>query len=761
MKKDKDKTKIKEPKPKAPPVPLAERLSNYICPMLLGGAVCFAVIYALYRPFAAFCTAIFLAAELVLFIFFDKIKTIRFLGGIIYTVMLIACSFGAMSIMFSEARVAGWDSPMNWFYGEEGSYTLHTGFLTAVMLGGGFFLISILYYFTQIRYRSLGVMLCIMFPFVIYAKRADAMPDVLVTVMISLFLAVMVHNRRIDPSVPKERRGVLVVNTAYIISVAVFVSVTGAITMMIDKPTYFSKLEKDSSYFDYYQTDATGSGDLDSLQNESSDRRGGLNYTYNPIFYLETDGTQPEYYLRRQVYDKFNGSVWENEEDFDSYSVVYSSVIPEYAEDDILADMKEVSAEDSSFLSPEKYKSAITTRHGRVFDETFAPYYLPAPLGVITDNGTLEELEYRKYPQTTVIRASALKADNSGTQIPALDDSFDFLEYGAGLTKYVKDLNMTGDEYISKLTELSDNGSAAARRLLFDYNSALIEYYDINKVSDRLVQLAYEVTKDCKSDYEKALALESYFTNEGFLYSLEYVPEDDSIDYFVFESKTGYCVAFATAMTLMARSVGLPARYVEGFAAFEYTDDGSIVVRDGHAHAFVEVYIPGAGWMTFDPTVSDYRDTPTGDDGGFGWQTFLTIISRFILVIIVGFVIIFVVLLDRIVELIFRIRLRFADPAKGVLMLYANVIKLVNLSTKDDYSAYTVKMLRSYLYETRTVCPEKLLTLFERTAFGGYVPTAEEFSEAYEDYKRCYKYLRKLPSAKTLAKLRAGGTAAK
>ena len=190
------------------------------------------------------------------------------------------------------------------------------------------------------------------------------------------------------------------------------------------------------------------------------------------------------------------------------------------------------------------------------------------------------------------------------------------------------------------------------------------------------------------------------------------------------------------------------------FAAFEPNGEGGFTVRDGHAHAFVEVYIPGAGWLTFDPTVSDYRTLPEDDDSNFDMAVFLRILSRFIVVIIVGFVIIFIVLLDRIVEAIFRIRLRFADPTKRTLMLYANVIRLVNFSTKEDYSSYTVKMLRKYLELTRATVPDVLFDLFERTAFGGYTPSQAEFHEAYRDYKRCYKYLRRLPRPKELARLK-------
>ena len=761
MKKEKKQAEVlvREKKQPEPKTPLSERISNYICPMLLGGVLCFIVIYALYRPLAGQYTAIFMIEELLLFMLFDKLKTRKVFGGLLYIVLMVAAVFFALYLLFNGAMSSGYMSPVTWFYGEAGSYSYRSEYLNAVFIGGGFFLISILYYFTQIRYRSLGVMLSLLFPIVIYAKRADTMPDILVTLMISLFLSVMVHNRRIDPSIDKKKRGVLITNTAYIISMAIFVSVTGALTMVIDKPTYFSKLERDSSYFDYYQTQGRGSGNFDDLSEQSSDRRGGLQYTNEPIFNFETDGNLGEYYLRRQAFMDFDGSVWNMMElSLDDY-FPYSSAMPEYGIDDIVADVKAVSKDSDALPEPNKDARLITKRKGRVYDEDFYAQYLPAPLGVITDEGSSNTLPYHKYFTTSVIRRSAWENSQRG-QRPVMNDSFEFWEQEPSLYSYAHQVGLTGNKYVKKLKKLvdgkgvSDETKKSAKRLLDDYQLACDEYLDISLVEDRLVKLAWDITEDCKSDYEKAKKLEQYFEQNGFEYSLEYVPEDDTIEYFVFESKTGYCVSFATAMTLMARSVNLPARYVEGFAAFEPNGEGGFTVRDGHAHAFVEVYIPGAGWLTFDPTVSDYRTLPEDDDSNFDMAVFLRILSRFIVVIIVGFVIIFIVLLDRIVEAIFRIRLRFADPTKRTLMLYANVIRLVNFSTKEDYSSYTVKMLRKYLELTRATVPDVLFDLFERTAFGGYTPSQAEFHEAYRDYKRCYKYLRRLPRPKELARLK-------
>ncbi|MGN0634335.1 MAG: transglutaminase family protein [Oscillospiraceae bacterium] len=723
----------------------ANKLCRYICPAALGSVICFAVIYTLYKPYALLYSVIFLAAEFLLFSLFDRLQAKKTVGGLLYMLLLIAVGFVSMWLMVSEARVSD-VFVLSWFYGDEGSETLIPGYLNSVYFFGGFFVISILYYFTQVRYRSLGVMLSILFPFVIYAKRAEEVPEVLVTLIITLYLSVMVHNRRIDPAEPKEKQGRLIVNRAYIISVAIFVSVAGAVAMMIDKPVYRSQLEKNSSYFDYVNTNATGAGDYEGMSNTSSKRYGGNSYSNTPIFYFETDGEDEVYFLRREAYDVFNGSVWEVSDGFADYSRIYSSDNPEYSTDDIIADLNglAVSGALSDKITP-PVQSMLKMSNGRVYDESFSPFYLPAPYATVVDdrpyNEQLSEADgLIKYPHGEIYRSKQVRS------VQPIDVEFQFLEQTDAFKSYAASIDMTGAEYWSMLIDAifsAEEDNEYARRLLEDYSAAYV-YADGDDVSQEIKDLAAKITRDCTGDFEKAYALEQYFEENGFVYDMEYVPEDESIEYFLFEGKTGVCSSYATAMTLMARAVDLPARYVEGFAAYERTDSGSFVVRDSHAHAFVEVYIAGAGWMTFDPTVSDYMQPPE-EENNFNAAAFIRVFGKLLVVIAVVFVVIFILLLDRIAELVFRIRLKFKAPRERTLALYANLIKLVNFSTQEDYSPYTVKMMREYLEESRGTAPYKLLMLFEKTCFGGYQPSAEEFSEVYSEYKKCYRYLRKIP----------------
>jgi hypothetical protein len=92
---------------------------------------------------------------------------------------------------------------------------------------------------------------------------------------------------------------------------------------------------------------------------------------------------------------------------------------------------------------------------------------------------------------------------------------------------------------------------------------------------------------------------------ENYRYSLETDTATLShpLDEFLFTRKTGYCEHYATAMVVMLRTVGIPARLVTGFLATEWNEYGGyFTVRQRDAHAWVEVYFPHSGWVTMDPT---------------------------------------------------------------------------------------------------------------------------------------------------------------
>ena len=122
--------------------------------------------------------------------------------------------------------------------------------------------------------------------------------------------------------------------------------------------------------------------------------------------------------------------------------------------------------------------------------------------------------------------------------------------------------------------------------------------------------LASATTRGLQTDFEKALALESFFLTPGnFRYSTAILPghaASDLASWLVDRDspnfRTGYCEQFATAMAVMARLLEIPSRVVLGFSPGTVLDDGRVVVLDRNAHAWVELWMPTQGWMRFDPT---------------------------------------------------------------------------------------------------------------------------------------------------------------
>ena len=136
--------------------------------------------------------------------------------------------------------------------------------------------------------------------------------------------------------------------------------------------------------------------------------------------------------------------------------------------------------------------------------------------------------------------------------------------------------------------------------------------------SQRIQDLAQEVTAQAETPYDKATAITQYLRD-----NIEYSPSvpkaparSDQLEWIIFDYKKGYCVYYASSEVLMLRSLGIPARMAVGFAqgfgntaeegeqggAVEDFTISSFTVRKKNAHAWPEVYFPGIGWVEFEPT---------------------------------------------------------------------------------------------------------------------------------------------------------------
>ena len=147
---------------------------------------------------------------------------------------------------------------------------------------------------------------------------------------------------------------------------------------------------------------------------------------------------------------------------------------------------------------------------------------------------------------------------------------------------------------------------AELRRAGTDYPIHIFQKYTQlhDELPQRVRDLALQLTASAETPYDKAKAIEFYLS--GMPYTLEVEPppfKADGVDHFLFTLGEGYSEYFGSAMTVMLRSIGIPARFVTGYTTGDKVVDRDIyVVTDSHSHGWIEAYMPNYGWIPFEPT---------------------------------------------------------------------------------------------------------------------------------------------------------------
>lgn len=162
-----------------------------------------------------------------------------------------------------------------------------------------------------------------------------------------------------------------------------------------------------------------------------------------------------------------------------------------------------------------------------------------------------------------------------------------------------------GDQYV-----LASSISAADEKSLRSAGTQIPPYIrDVYlqlppSVTDRTRQLALNLTANETNTYDKARAIETYLRQHiTYNATVDPVPAGwDGVDYVLFERPEGYCNYYASAMAVMARSIGIPARVASGYAVGSASDDGFYHVSEANAHSWPELYLGELGWVEFEPT---------------------------------------------------------------------------------------------------------------------------------------------------------------
>ncbi|PWV57779.1 transglutaminase-like putative cysteine protease [Nocardiopsis sp. L17-MgMaSL7] len=224
---------------------------------------------------------------------------------------------------------------------------------------------------------------------------------------------------------------------------------------------------------------------------------------------------------------------------------------------------------------------------------------LPLPTGWSRDSGTAVTTQVS-------LTSDAPRMEFLPLPYPArsVDVSGDWYVDPATLMVFTTDTPSTGFDFTVESSEYRPEAEALA-----DAGppvSLTDDHLDLpNSIDGRVQELTDSLTENADSTYERAVALQEFFTGGDFTYDLSppAVPNGaDPLSYFLLEDRVGYCEQFAGAMAVMARQAGIPARVAVGYTAGQRGGDGSWSVSVGDAHAWPELYFEGAGWLRFEPT---------------------------------------------------------------------------------------------------------------------------------------------------------------
>lgn len=455
-------------------------------------------------------------------------------------------------------------------------------------------------YFSVIMPRICYLMLVSFIPLILSSRTSGETPVALSAVMFGTFILAVLGSAKACPpdgvQVFGDKRGEIS-RAAAAVGLAALAALTAAVLPRSSKTPLGSYLDTVLLPGEGYYS---GSERLSNFVSHSSVNKGDNSTSENLLFTVRTEASM---LIDRWVFDVYNGeNGWSCLEDYNTGYDAWEYTREKCCYARLSNDLR-TAAEDGLLEEYAEYLKAVSVAEVdtqnmfiRVMDGS-STRVIPHPLTVtrvsITDysGGVYRTAKGELFTEQNIPSGEYLVTFQAEQPPYNFAQAVSVMDYQQLLTDAVIDGVLTSTE---------------AGVFLDEYSSAHTYYRKTGTdgISDELQELAEEITADCMTDLEKAFAIERWFGEQGFVYDLEFVPERYEADYFVFESRTGICSDYATAMTLLARAAGLPARYTEGFALDDSMLDeyGTYNVTSANTHAYAQIYIAGCGWLNFDPT---------------------------------------------------------------------------------------------------------------------------------------------------------------
>jgi transglutaminase-like putative cysteine protease len=281
----------------------------------------------------------------------------------------------------------------------------------------------------------------------------------------------------------------------------------------------------------------------------------------------------------------------------------------------------------------------------------------------------------------------------------------------------------------------------------------------------RISSLAKDWTAAAITPYDQALAIQDHLRKYEYALDIPLAPANrDAVDYFLFDQQKGFCNYFASAMVLLARASGIPARLVTGYAAGSFDPiRGSYTVIAADAHAWPELYFEGVGWVEFEPTpiygkiardaikanpesggpFLKFQNQWTSSLPGFSSiasLTATTLILTMSLLILIGILQYWFLL----------VRLHFLQPEKALSMMFRSVVrqgKSLGLpftpgTTVDEFTDQLRKFQVTHMPMQDSLVYQHLMETYSNVTYGSTSISKKEYAHIYKSWKILDLHLR-------------------
>lgn len=567
--------------------------NNYI-QLIFAILGCELIFYSLYGGFSFLYSGLILILVTIFFAFYDIVNEQGKRGPILYTPVLLAILIVGSVLAKSTGIIEEFNIARLVFGGkikDSGNFLYTSSILTIVT----FLYSSMIYYFSVIITRVVILILLYFIPLILYARgvyKADS--TFIYLFLVSLFFILIIE---IKNSTSNKKNKMNINDKHMIFTGGVVILTILAIAIVMPKPKDLPKIEFLDGVKNYVQNYTQSNlkgfsvewGNSRNVNESTTDGEDVVLYTFT--------GNNPEYFIVKN-YDVFQDGIWkeENEDFFYGNSISNSGEI--YPIDSTLVAIGEYNGDNEVIKKVNKAKS--TERQEVYISNKFNTKFGIHPSKTQSCNLSTGEDVYLSGFDMLFLKDGKTFQDGNKYTLNYIKDNPDLDSKEAILLAYLND-----ERYLKVLKEcVTSKVYETKKEKLETINN---NYTKLSEdTSDKLINLSKSLTKGEESTYSKAKAIESYFRSGSYVYSLtlpKNTGKESYIDYFIFEGKTGFCVQYATAMTLLCRASGIPARYVEGYVVDEEDKHAGVYeVNAKKGHAFVEVYIAGYGWKIFDPT---------------------------------------------------------------------------------------------------------------------------------------------------------------